>query len=586
MKTNIGQQGGLQRRLVSWVLGFLLIQLLCISVPIFAQSSNPPVIFKDVTETAGVNFVHSAGVRSSVLPEDVGSGAAFADYNNDGHIDLYVVNNPGPLHAKVTDASPGNVLYRNNGDGTFTDVTEEAGVGDRGYGMGCVFGDYDNDGDLDLYVTNYGQNVLYRNNGDGTFTDVAEKAGVGDTRWGTGAVFGDYDNDGDLDLYVPNYIEHDLDKLAEAQKTSTQYGQSVPRKLNPHSFEPQDNVLYRNNGDGTFTDVTAELSVESPGGRSLQAIFADFDLDGDLELYVANDLSPNFLYRNNGDGTFTDVSDASWAADFRGSMGLATGDYDGDGDLDLFMSHWIEQENALYSNMWKEEGAIGGKSSKVEGMQPIHLVDESYGASLGEESLKYVGWGTDLFDFDLDGDLDIFVANGHTFQYLDNYDLLIPQKDQFFRYDGDGIFTDVSAATGIAALPYRVGRGVAFGDYDSDGDVDIFIVNNHDRAVLLRNEGGNRNNWLHVKLIGTKGNHDAVGARIRLKAGDRIQLREINAGASYLSFNSLTAEFGLGQETTVDWIEVIWLGGDTERFTGVGVNQRVVLREGSGIGKK
>ena len=586
MKTNIGQQGGLQRRLVSWILGFLLIQLLCISVPIFAQSSNPPVIFKDVTQTAGVNFVHSAGVRSSVLPEDVGSGAAFADYNNDGHIDLYVVNNPGPLHAKVTDASPGNVLYCNNGDGTFTDVTEKAGVGDRGYGMGCVFGDYDNDGDLDLYVTNYGQNVLYRNNGDATFTDVAEKAGVGDTRWGTGAVFGDYDNDGDLDLYVPNYIEHDLDKLAEAQKTSTQYGQSVPRKLNPHSFEPQDNVLYRNNGDGTFTDVTAELSVESLGGRSLQAIFTDFDLDGDLELYVANDLSPNFLYRNNGDGTFTDVSDASWAADFRGSMGLATGDYDGDGDLDLFMSHWIEQENALYSNMWKEEGAIGGKSSKVEGMQPIHLVDESYGASLGEESLKYVGWGTDLFDYDNDGDLDIFVANGHTFQYLDNYDLLIPQKDQFFRYDGDGIFTDLSAATGIAALPYRVGRGVAFGDYDSDGDVDIFIVNNHDRAVLLRNEGGNRNNWLHVKVIGTKGNHDAVGARIRLKTGDRIQLREINAGASYLSFNSLTAEFGLGQETTVDWIEVIWLGGDTERFTGVGVNQRVVLREGSGAPKK
>ena len=586
MKTNIGQQGGLQRRLVSWVLGFLLIQLLCISVPIFAQSSNPPVIFKDVTQTAGVNFVHSAGVRSSVLPEDVGSGAAFADYNNDGHIDLYVVNNPGPLHAKVTDASPGNVLYRNNGDGTFTDVTEEAGVGDRGYGMGCVFGDYDNDGDLDLYVTNYGQNVLYRNNSDGTFTDVAEKAGVGDTRWGTGAVFGDYDNDGDLDLYVPNYIEHDLDKLAEAQQTSMQYGQSVPRKLNPHSFEPQDNVLYRNNGDGTFTDVTAELSVESPGGRSLQAIFTDFDLDGDLELYVANDLSPNFLYRNNGDGTFTDVSDASWAADFRGSMGLATGDYDGDGDLDLFMSHWIEQENALYSNMWKEEGAIGGKSSKVEGMQPIHLVDESYGASLGEESLKYVGWGTDLFDYDNDGDLDIFVANGHTFQYLNNYDLLIPQKDQFFRYDGDGIFTDLSAATGIAALPYRVGRGVAFGDYDSDGDVDIFIVNNHDHGVLLRNEGGNRNNWLHVKLIGTKGNRDAVGARIRLKAGDRIQLREINAGASYLSFNSLTAEFGLGQKTTVDWIEVIWLGGDTERFTDVGINQRVVLTEGRGIGKK
>ena len=583
MKTSINQYGGLQRTLVRWIFAILSIQALCLPISVFAQSSNYSVTFKDVTEAVGINFVHSAGKRSSLLPEDVGSGAAFADYDNDGHIDLYVVNNPGPINAEITEASPGNVLYRNNGDGTFTDVTAEAGVGDRGYGMGCVFGDYDNDGDIDLYVTNYGPNVLYRNNGDGTFTDMTEKAGVGETRWGTGAAFADYDNDGDLDLYVPNYIDHDLDKLAEAQKVSQQYGQSVPRILNPHSFDPQDNVMYRNNGDGTFTDVTAELGVESRGGRSLQAIFTDFDLDGDLELYVANDLSPNFLYRNNGDGTFTDVSDASWAADFRGSMGLATGDYDGDGDLDLFMSHWIEQENALYSNMWKEEGTIAGTPSKAEGMQPIHLVDDSYGASLGEESLKYVGWGTDLFDYDNDGDLDIFVANGHTFQYLDNYDLLIPQKDQFFRYDGDGIFTDVSAATSIAALPYRVGRGVAFGDYDNDGDVDMFIVNNHDRGVLLRNEEGNRNNWLHVKLIGTTGNRDAVGAKIRIKVGDRIQLREINAGASYLSFNSLTAEFGLAQETAVDWIEVIWPSGDTERFSTITVNQRLTLTEGSGI---
>ena len=581
MKTRVNHH--LQWIAVGWICTILSIQALWIPTPIFAQSSNSSVIFKDVTASAGISFVHSAGKRSSLLPEDVGSGAAFADYNNDGHIDLYVVNNPGPLDAEITEASAGNVLYRNNGDGTFADVTAEAEVGDRGYGMGCIFGDYDNDGDLDLYVTNYGPNVLYRNNGDGTFTDVTEKAGVGETQWGTGAAFGDYDNDGDLDLYVPNYIDHDLDKLAEAQKVSQQYGQSVPRILNPHSFAPQDNVFYRNNGDGTFTDVTAKLGVESHGGRSLQAIFTDFDLDGDLELYVANDLSPNFLYRNNGDGTFTDVSDASWAADFRGSMGLATGDYDGDGDLDLFMSHWIEQENALYSNMWKEEGTIAGTPSKTEGMQPIHLVDDSYGASLGEESLKYVGWGTDLFDYDNDGDLDIFVANGHTFQYLDNYDLLIPQKDQFFRYDGDGVFTDVSAATGVAVLPYRVGRGVAFGDYDSDGDVDMFIVNNHDRGVLLRNEGGNRNNWLHVKLIGTTGNRDAVGAKIRIKVGDRIQLREINAGASYLSFNSLTAEFGLAQETAVDWIEVIWPGGDTERFSTITVNQRMTLTEGSGI---
>ena len=241
LKTSINQH--LQRIAVGWICILLSIQALWIPTPIFAQSPNSPVTFKDVTEAAGISFVHSAGKRSSLLPEDVGSGAAFADYDNDGHIDLYVVNNPGPLDAEITETSPGNVLYRNNGDGTFTDVTAVAGVGDRGYGMGCVFGDCDNDGDLDLYVTNYGPNVLYRNNGDGTFTDITEKAGVGETQWGTGAAFADYDNDGDLDLYVPNYIDHDLEKLAEAQKASQQYGQSVPRILNPHSFDPQDNVI-------------------------------------------------------------------------------------------------------------------------------------------------------------------------------------------------------------------------------------------------------------------------------------------------------------------------------------------------------
>ncbi|MCZ6676542.1 MAG: CRTAC1 family protein [Candidatus Poribacteria bacterium] len=571
-----------RRRIIIYV-SFIL--PLCASLlsakPIAAQISNV-VTFKDVTAAAGIQFSHSHGPRSSLLPEDIGSGAAFADYDNDDDLDLYVVNNPGPLNAKVTQASPGNVLYRNNGDGTFADVTAMAGVGDRGFGMGCVFGDYDNDGDLDLYVTNFGPNVLYRNNADGTFTDVTAKAGVGDARWGTGAAFGDYDNDGDLDLYVPNYLEHDLSRLVEEQKTSMQYGQAVLSRLNPHSFEAQDNVLYRNNGNGTFTDVTAALHVESAGGRSLQAIFTDLDLDGDLDLYVANDLSPNFLYRNNGDGTFTDVSSESWAADFRGSMGLATGDYDGDGDLDLFMSHWIDQENALYSNLLKEEGAIEGASAG----RPIHLVDESYGASLGEESLNYVGWGTDFFDYDNDGDLDIFVANGHTFQYLDQPEQLIAQNDQLFRYDGEGIFTDATTLAGVDKLPVRVGRGVTFGDYDNDGDVDLFIVNNHDRAVLLRNEGGNRNNWLHVKLIGTKGNRDGVGAKIRLKAGDLIQLREIAAGSSFLSSNSLVAEFGLGRQTAVDWVEVTWLGGKTERFSDIQSNRRIVLMEGKGIEPK
>ena len=572
----------------------LPILVLAISTSSKAQRADPsiPVQFKDVTEAAGIDFVHSRGTRSSLLPEDMCSGAGFADYDNDGDLDLYVVNIPGPLTAKVTAKSPGNVLYRNNGDSTFTDVTENARVGDQGYGMGCVFGDYDNDGDLDLYITNYGPNVLYRNNGDSTFTDVTENAGVGAAGWSTGSAFGDFDNDGDLDLYVPNYVEYDLSNLERMRKKSKRAGQPIPSALNPHVFEPQDNVFYRNNGEGTFTDLTAELQVEAHGGRSLQAIFTDFDLDGDLDLYIANDTTANFLYRNNGDGTFTNQSADSWAADFRGSMGLATGDYDNDGDLDVFISHWIDEENALYSNLWKEQERINATDaghdtlspiqSKGDG-KPIRLVDESYSAYLGEESVKYIGWGTDLFDYDNDGDLDIFVANGSTFQHLDKPESLIAQKDQLFRNDGEGIFGDATKSAGIAAQPLRVGRGVAFGDYDNDGDVDIFIVNNYAQASLLRNDGGNRNNWLHVKLIGTRGNRDGVGTRIRIKAGNLMQIREVNAGTSYMSFNSLITEFGLGRKTAVDWLEVVWLNGKTERFTAIQANQRLTITEGKGI---
>ena len=357
--------------------------------------------------------------------------------------------------------------------------------------MGCVFGDYDNDGDLDLYVTNFGPNILYRNNGDGAFSDVTKEAGVGDDRWGTGAVFGDYDRDGDLDLYVCNYVEYNLTTIEKMKQESMQAGKSVPSALNPVAFEAQANVLFRNNGDGTFSDVTATLGVGANGGRSMQAVFTDFDLDGDLDLYVANDLTPNFLYENHGDGTFTDVSSESWAADFRGSMGLATGDYDSDGDLDLFISHWIDQENTLYRNLWNEASEI--EKSKPNEAEPIRLIDESYGSLIAEISMKDIGWGTDFFDYDNDTDLDIFVANGSTFQYLELPKFLIRQKDRLFCNEGDSTFIDVAKEVGIGALPARVGRGVAFGDYDNDGDVDVFIVNNHDRAVLLENDGGNRN---------------------------------------------------------------------------------------------
>lgn len=546
-----------------------------------AAGSGLGVQFRDVTLAAGINFVHSHGSRSSLLPEDMGSGAGFADYDNDGDLDLYIVNNPGPLKVEISSKSPGNVLYRNNGDRTFTDVTEKAGVGDRGHGMGCVFGDYDNDGDLDLYVTNFGPNILYRNNGDGSFREVTKEAGVGDDRWGTGAVFGDYDRDGDLDLYVCNYVDYNLTTIEKMKQESMQAGKSVPSALNPVAFEAQDNVLFRNNGDGTFSDIATALGVGATGGRSMQAVFTDFDLDGDLDLYVANDLTPNFLYENHGDGTFTDVSSESWAADFRGSMGLATGDYDSDGDLDLFISHWIDQENTLYRNLWNEASEI--EKSKPNEAEPIRLIDESYGSLLAEISMKDIGWGTDFFDYDNDTDLDIFVANGSTFQYLEMPEYLIRQKDRLFCNEGDSTFIDVAKEVGIGALPARVGRGVAFGDYDNDGDVDVFIVNNHDRAVLLENDGGNRNAWIHVKLMGTADNRDGVGSKIRVMAGNLTQMREINAGASYMSFNSLTAEFGLGKESKVDLLEVIWPNGASERFSDIRLNQRVVVTQGEGI---
>ena len=546
---------------------FLLMLAIVVLTPVTLQAETT---FVDVTREAGIHFRHSSGTRSSLLIEDMGSGAGFADIDNDGDIDLYIVNIPHPFTQEVSPDRKTNVLYRNNGDGTFTDITNIAGVGHQGYGMGCVFADYDGDGSVDLYVTNYGANVLYRNNGDGTFRDVTKTADVGCELWSTGAAFADVDGDSDLDLYVCNYVTYDLEKLEQMQEESLQSGKPVPSALNPHVFAPQDNVFYRNNGDGTFTDATAELGIAAPGGRSMQCLFSDFDNDNDLDLYVANDTSVNYVYRNAGDGTFTDVSDASWAADFRGSMGLSAGDYDGDGDIDLFMSHWVDEENALYRNLLAESGLQNPPNSAH-----IRFVDESYSAMLAEVGIKQIGWGTALFDYDNDGDLDIFVTNGSTFQELKQPEVLIPQVDALFSNNGDSTFSDVSEISGITALPTRVGRGAAFGDYDNDGDVDIFIVNNHAAPILLRNEGGNRNNYMHVELIGTDQNRNAIGAKIQLKTADRTQIREVYAGESYMSSNSFVVEFGVGNATQIETLQVTWLNGDTQARHNIPTNQRI-----------
>lgn len=542
--------------------------------------STPKIIFAvdfaDVTEEAGIHFRHSNGTRTSMLPEDMGSGAGFADIDNDGDLDLYIVNIPGKY---VTDSTLSqkskNILYRNDGNGRFTDITEFAGVGDTGYGMGCVFADYNGDGFVDLYVTNLGNNVLYKNNGDNTFTNVTDFAGVDCPLWSTGACFADIDNDDDLDLYVCNYVDFDLVKFADKKEESLQSGKFVPNALNPTVFEPQDNVLYRNNGDGSFSDITSNADVAAEGGRSMQAIFSDFDEDNDVDLYVANDTSENHVYKNEGDGTFTDVSSDSWAADFRGSMGLAAGDYDADGDIDIFISHWIDQEYVIYRNLLKDE-----ETSLKSSNQRIRFIDESYTAMLAEVTLKEIGWGTSLFDYDNDGDLDIFVANGSTFQHLDQPEVLIAQPNQLFRNEGDNTFADVSKTSGINILPTRVSRGTAFGDYDNDGDIDIFIVNNYAKARLLRNntiESNNDNNWLQVNLVGQNKNSNAIGAKILLKTDSVNQIREIYAGESYLSSNSFIAHFGLGKNNKVDTIQIIWQNGKTQLLQDIEANQKIVI---------
>ncbi len=542
-------------------------------------ADHPQVTFANVTREAGIEFQHFAGHRSSQLPEDMGSGAAWGDYDNDGWLDLYVVNEVGPLtvaRAEDVARSPAHAaLYRNAGNGTFREVSAEAGVQFRGWGMGVAWGDYDNDGWLDLFVSAYGESVLYHNNKDGTFTDRTNAAGVGGRPgfW-AGACWGDYDRDGLLDLYVTGYVKYR--HLAD-QRETLQYDVEQPAGINPSSFEPERNLLYRNNGNGTFTEVAARAGVSGDMGRSLGAVWADFDDDGWPDLYVANDVSDNVLYWNRRDGTFRDISLAARVADYRGAMGLAVGDWDGDEDLDIFITHWIAQENALYSNLRSQ---LGARASYARA--PLQFMDEADRYGLGQIALDYVGWGTSFFDYDNDGRLDLFVVNGSTLQQQDDPRLLVPMTDQLFWNRGpDDGFYDVSSVSGEFFGRAYVGRGAAFGDYDNDGDVDVFVVNNGGPGVLLRNDGGNRRRWLMVKLEGTQSNRSAVGARLRLVAGGTVQIREIGAQTSYLSHNSLVEHFGLGTVRAADTLEIRWPSGLRQIVLRPLANQILQVSEGA-----
>ncbi len=485
----------------------------------------PRVVFRDVTDSAGIAFRHFWKSRSTQLPEDMGSGAAWGDYDNDGWPDLYVVNMAGPLTltAEQVAASPAHsALYHNNGDGTFSERTREAGLADRvGFWAGASWGDYDRDGFADLYVAGY---VRYEDVGDAV---------------------------------------------------SVHYDTEEPASLNPSSFAPELNLLYRNNGDGTFTELGVPAGVAGLPGRSLSAAWADLDGDVWPDLYVANDVSDNALYRNSGDGTFEDVRYGARVADYRGAMGIAVGDWDVDGDPDLFITHWIAQENALYSNMSTQLREAGSESA------PLQYIDEADRHGLGQIALDYVGWGTSFVDYDNDGYLDLLVVNGSTIQQRENPQRLIPMPDQLFWNRGpEAGFYDVSSVSGDYFAEQHVGRGAAFADYDRDGDIDVFIVNNGGRGVLLRNDGGNQNRWLQVVAEGRASQRQGLGVKLKLFAGGRVQGHEIGSQSSYLSQNEPVAHFGLGELSRVDSLSVVWPSGERQIFRSVATNRLLRITEG------
>ena len=538
--------------------------------------SDGRIHFTDVTAASGINFKHVFAPEKKYIVESMSGGVALFDYNNDGWLDIYFINSP-TVATSNDPKSARSELWRNNGDGTFADVTEKAGVGFPGWGMGVCTGDFDNDGWEDLYVTCFGANHLYRNNGDGTYADVAQKAGVAEARWSTGTAFGDYNNDGWLDLFVANYLEIKLDSLPEFGKGKHCQFQGLAVQCGPRGLQGAGDALYLNNRNGTFTDVAKKAGLADPEGRyGLGVAWCDFNEDGLIDLYVANDQGANYLYKNNGNGTFKDVGLESGTAlsedgKEQASMGVAIGDYDHRGRLSIFVTNFSDEYNAFY----KHE-------------KDFQFTDVSYATGTGRVSLPFVGWGCGFFDYDNDGWLDLMVVNGHVYPQLAAARLKIayPQRMLFYRNNRNGSFSEIAADAGSAMNEPAVSRGAAFGDLDNDGDVDA-VINNVDGAPeVLRNDGGNRSNFIVLNLIGSKSNRSAFGARVKVIAGDLVQIAERRSSGSYISQNDARLHFGLERRTKIDAIEVRWPSGGVERFTNIPANTFISIREGEGSWKE
>ncbi len=544
---------------------FICVFLFVNTTPLIADQST--IYFSEQTDAAGIHFKHLNGEsEQKYLPETMGAGCLFFDYDNDGNLDIYLVNSGSScvnVSLPRTKSDEINALYRNNGDGTFTDVTNKAGFQrNLGFGMGCISADYDNDGDADLYLTNFGRNQLYRNNGDGTFTDVTIKAGVGDSHWSVSASFGDYNLDGYLDLYVVNYLDYTVETAHPCVL------EGVHIYCGPHEYSGETDTFYRNNGDGTFTDVTTRAGVRNDG-KGLGVVFTDYNNDGYPDIFVANDAVEDYLYRNNGDGTFTDVAlSAGIAYNSEGrataSMGVANGDYNNDGFIDLFITNFSLEVNSLFHN----DG---------DGFFTMTTFD----TGIAESSFSQLGFGTQFLDADNDGRLDIFVTNGHVW---DNVAQITPslsykQKCQIFHNTGLGDFKDISESAGTFFTRPVVGRGTATGDYDNDGDIDILITLCGGKPVLLRNDSETDNRWIKVKLLGNHSNRDGIGTKVYVKTENTTQMKEVTCGGSYASGSDYTLIFGLGTNEIVESIEVKWLGGHIQTLDNITANKVIHIDE-------
>ena len=524
--------------------------------------------FVDVAAEAGLNFRYVNGASGEkYMPEPMGSGAAFFDADGDGGLDLYIVNG-GNLPGHQVVPAPANALYRNLGHGAFADVTAVAAVGDTAYGMGVAVGDCDNDGDADLYVTNVGPNRLYLNRGDGSFEDVAPELGAADPGWSANAAFVDCDNDGDLDLYVANYMEYDL-----AGNKACYRGQARAY-CGPGTYPGSPGSLYRNENAGKgMTDVTEASGLALSSGRQLGAVFGDIDEDGDQDLFVANDTKANFLFLNNGDGTFVEegfIAGVAHSGDgvAESAMGADVADYDNDGHLDIVVATFQWLPNTLYHN--DGDGFFS---------------DVTFAAGLGKESVPYLGMTAAFLDYNNDGHLDVFVANGHLDANVKEFDpsTSYAQVNQLFRNHGDGAFAEVTRAAGPGMQLARVSHGAAFGDYDDDGDLDIFVSDSDTpRCTLLRNDGGNANATVVLTLVGRRSNRDGIGARVRAVSGNLVQTREVRSAYGYMGANDRRLILGIGGRARIDTLEIRWPSGVRQVLIDVAAGQRLTITEGQG----